>query len=199
VSSRDESLAHGSRVLKRVPIPRKHPGILSKNGILAEVRAFIAGWAILGVLVLLGKAVWQLVPLALETGPLSPGQVALGVGWIGFMLYAEGYRGFQKAFSPRVVARALHLSRNPHWIHVLLAPAYAMGLIHAAPRRLVVSWLLLVALAAIVLLVRKVPQPYRGIIDAGVVLGLAWGIGSILCFAVRALFGRAPRIDLDLP
>jgi len=39
--------------------------------------------------------------------------------------------------------------------------------------------------------VRRLAQPWRGIIDAGVVVGLAWGVGSVVYYALR---GRATHV-----
>ena len=44
------------------------------------------------------------------------------------------------------------------------------------------SFLVTSAIIILVLLVRLLPQPWRGIIDAGVVLGLLLGIASIVYF-----------------
>jgi len=44
------------------------------------------------------------------------------------------------------------------------------------------------------------PQPWRGIVDAGVVLGLSLGIVSVLYWFFKALTGRWYHpIPLDLP
>lgn len=150
-------------------------------------RIGILAWAVGGVLALFAQAVWKLAPRAWEawTGPLRPGEVVFGIAWILFMAFAEGYRGFQKAFSPRLVARARHLADHPSGLLVLIAPLYAMALARASPRRLAVSWGLLVLIVAIVVFVQRLPQPWRGLIDAGVVVGLAWGMASILAFLAR--------------
>lgn len=160
-------------------------------------KRIIVIWALTGVLALLARAIWALAPRAWEAWPrLSGWQIAVTLAWTAFMLVGEGYRGFQKAFSPRVVARARHLAEHPRWYFVILAPAYAMGLLHARPKRLAVSWALVVGIALLVILVSRLAQPWRGMVDTGVVAGLAWGAASILVYAVR----RGPiGIDLDLP
>ena len=49
----------------------------------------------------------------------------------------------------------------------------------------------LILLAIIV--VRQLPQPWRGIVDLGVVIGLAWGLVSFLYMSALALAqGRYP-------
>lgn len=163
---------------------------------------WIAAWAIAGVVLLLIQALYRLTPRALEPlreGTLSGLQLVLYVGFFLFSLYAEGYRGFQKAFVPRTVARAFHLSQNPSPLSVLFAPAYAMALLHATRRRLVVSWVIFVTVTLCVLFVRYLPPTYRSIIDAGVVGGLSWGLLSLVYASVQAFRGDVPSVGMDLP
>jgi hypothetical protein len=112
--------------------------------------------------------------------------------WVAFNAYAEGYVGFHQKFSPRVVGRALELGRNPTFLRVILAAPYCMGLFAAPRRTLLSSWILVVAIAALVVLVRHVPQPWRGVIDAGVVVGLALGVLSVLAHFLRAVTRPRP-------
>ena len=121
------------------------------------------------------------------------------MGWLGFMAYFEGYRGFQKAFAPRVVARTQYLARNPTALELLLAPMFAMGLIRATKKRLLVSWWLLIGVTFLVLMVRLLPQPWRGLVDAGVVLGLSWGCLAIVAWCVATWRGIENPISRDLP
>ena len=166
---------------------------LSTSGVL------IATWGVLGVLALLGNAMYRLAPLAwepLENGMLSGWVLGLYIFSVVFNAYAEGYRGFHKAYSPRVVARAIHLGHHPKPLHVLLAPVFCMALFHATRKRLIISWTLLVAIVAVVILIRQLAQPWRGIVDAGVVVGLGWGSLSIIVLYLRAVFrGEVPEHD----
>jgi hypothetical protein len=159
----------------------------------------IAVWGVGGVILVLAQALWRLTPYALEpivSGMLGPAELALYLAWILFNAYAEGYRGFQRAFSPRVVARAFHLARHPKPLHVLLAPVYCMALFHASRRRLVAAWVLVALIVAVVAFVRRLPQPWRGIIDGGVVIGLLWGALSIvILFAIALLRNEVPPDD----
>ncbi|HMJ15770.1 MAG TPA: hypothetical protein VK524_30345, partial [Polyangiaceae bacterium] len=159
-------------------------------------------WGVLGVVALLGQAIWRMLPLALE--PIRKHQlggfhIGVYVAWVAFSVYAEGYRAFQLRFSPRVVARALHLAKNPRPLHVLLAPAFCMGLLHATRRRLIVAWVSVIAIVSVVIVVRGVPQPWRGIIDGGVVVALVWGVASILYFLGRVLAGGTFEYPSDVP
>lgn len=158
-------------------------------------------WGLGGVCLLLGSAVVRLTPRALE--PLSAGMgplewAAFG-GSIVFMAYTEGYKGFQLAFSPRVVARALYLRAHPRPLHVVLAPLFCMALFHASRVRLIVAWAVLAGVVTLVWIVRGFAQPWRGIVDAGVVVGLTWGVAAILVFAVRGLRGRRLPVGPGLP
>jgi hypothetical protein len=164
--------------------------------------AAAAAWGIAGVFLIIGRAVARLAPMALDglatTGLSVWNWIALA-GWVAFMGYFEGYKGFQRAFSPRVVARALHLAKNPRPLHALLAPLYVMGLIHASRRRLITSWTLVTVMVGLVIGVRVIAQPWRGLIDVGVIFGLVWGLVAIAAFLVAALRGNLPGGALDLP
>ncbi|AKT36697.1 hypothetical protein [Chondromyces crocatus] len=159
-------------------------------------------WGVGGVVLLLGEAILRLGSLGVEmlrTHTLSTGQYALLAVWTVLICYAEGYRGFQQRFSPRVVARALHIASNPRPHLVLLAPLVCMGFLHATRRLLIVSWGLLVGIVALVVMIRFLPPVYRGIVDVGVALALTWGTVAILVYLVRALAGKAPPISPDVP
>jgi hypothetical protein len=159
-------------------------------------------WSVGGVLGLLLQAIVRLLPRALE--PIQDGSLdlAAGLAYAASVLglaYSEGYRGFQQRFSPRAVARALHLAGNPRPHLVALAPLFAMGLIHASRRRLIGSWLLLLGIVGLIVLVSMLEQPWRGAVDAGVVVGLSWGMLATLAFMIRAFQGAPPEVDPDLP
>jgi hypothetical protein len=161
----------------------------------------IVCWAVGGVVLLLVQALNRLTPhamVALENG-LTPFQWAVTIFWTLVNAYAEGYRGFQKAFSPRVIARSVHLARNPRPLFVLLAPLYAMALFHARRKRIIVAWVLVVVIVGLVMTVRHLPQPWRGIIDVGVVAGLLWGTLSIAWFFGAAVFAGTVPPDESQP
>jgi hypothetical protein len=161
----------------------------------------IVFWGIGGVALLLLQAILRLAPLALE--PLSRGLGTLEsvtyASWVGFSVYAEGYRGFQRAFVPRVVARAFYLARSPRPIFAMLAPVFCMALIHARPRRLVASWALFAFIVVAVIFIRRLPYPWRGILDGGVVAGLGYGLVCLCVAGARALAGEPQDHALDLP
>ncbi len=148
-----------------------------------------AVWGLAGVLALLVSATLRLSPRAVDafSYPLAWYHwLALFIIVFG-MAYAEGYKGFQQAFSPRTAARARYLRDNPQIGHVLFAPFFCMGYFHATRRRKITSITLTLGIIVLIILVSFTSQPWRGIIDAGVVAGLVWGIASLLVFSGRAL------------
>jgi hypothetical protein len=164
--------------------------------VIVGKQLIIATWGIVGVVALLARALLALTPLALEpilSGSLGKWHWALLLVWVVTNAYAEGLVGFHQKFSPRTVDRALYLGKNPTFGRVLLGPAFCMGLFHATRRTKIVSWTLLVVVVSLVALMRRLAQPWRGIIDAGVVVGLAIGVVSLCWLFVQAvLTGRDP-------
>lgn len=116
-----------------------------------------------------------------------------------FMAYSEGYKGFQLGFAPRIAARARHLVDHPRLLHVLLAPLFCMGYFHTTRRRLISVYVLTVCIVILVFLFHQLSQPWRGILDAGVVVGLSWGICSLLWFSVKAAVSEVFDYSPELP
>ncbi len=160
-------------------------------------------WGVLGIAALLVHSLRRLLPAALEGlgADLSVLGWSVTAVWLVAMAYFEGYRGFQRGFAPRVVARATELARAPRPLHVVLAPFYCMSLFHAPRRRVIVSWALVVTITALVLVMPLVGQPARGLIDAGVVVGLGWGLAALLVRAAYGLFGglSVPSLSTMVP
>jgi hypothetical protein len=158
-------------------------------------------WGVLGVSLVVLEAAARLLRFAYDTlraRELGPWETAFFVVFLVFILYAEGYRGFQKRFSPRTVARAAHLALHPRALPVLLAPIYCMALFGTTRRRLVASWLLVAGIVSLVLLVRLLPSTYRALVDAGVGCALVWGIVSMGVYSVLALRGRPMPVPPDV-
>ncbi|WP_437964215.1 hypothetical protein WMF04_31445 [Sorangium sp. So ce260] len=165
-------------------------------------RLAVVLWGVLGVVAVLIEAIYRLGATAvriLTTHDLTTGQLILLAAWTVVIAYFEGYRGFQQRFSPRVIARALHLAEHRRPLHVALAPLYCMALFHTTRRRLIATWVLIAGIVALILLVRQMSPPYRAIVDAGVAFALAWGTASILVYLARGLAGRPPAIAADVP
>ena len=148
-----------------------------------------AVWGIAGIAALLGYAVWRLAGVAADAWnhDFYVHHWLVLAAHVAFMAWSEGYRGFQQSFSPRLVARAKYLMAHPRPAHVLLAPLFCMGYFHTTRRRMISVYALTVFIVVLVVAVRWLPQPWRGIVDAGVVVGLTWGLISMAAFTLKAL------------
>lgn len=159
-----------------------------------------AVWGIAGFSLLLGYCLLRLGPIALEafSQPFRWYHWAVLLLNIIFMAYSEGYRGFQKGLSPRVAARARYLVYHPNLLHVLLGPLFCLGYFYTSKRRQRAVIALTLGIIMLILLVGRLDQPWRGIIDAGVVVGLSWGLVSLLIFSVMAFtqieFSYSPEV-----
>lgn len=152
---------------------------------------------------ILASAIKRLAPIAIEplkARDLTLVQWALYAGTMAFFAYAEGFKAFQHKFSPLVVRRAMSL-REPSAsiLQKVLAPFYSMGLFHATRKRKIVSWSVSAGVFVIVGIVKRLPYPWRSIVDAGVCVGLSWGSASLAAIYVKALTGSPPTIDPELP
>jgi hypothetical protein len=154
-----------------------------------------AWWGILGVVAFLGFAVFRLLPYALEltSYPLTWFHSLMIVISIVFMAHSEGYRGFQRSFSPRVARRAADLRAAPTALNALFAPIYCMGFYAASRRVMYTVYAITTIIVILVLIMRTVEQPWRGIIDAGVVVGLSWGTIATLLLGMQAM--RSPAMQ----
>ncbi len=151
-----------------------------------------AVWGIAGLTLILVRGLSSVWPYVgeLEFGSFGwPEWLGLLISLV-FMGYAEGYKGFQLRFSPRVGARALYLKKNPTPVRIIFAPFFCMGFFHAAKARKITAYAVTTMVILLIILVRRLPQPWRGIIDAGVLFGLGWGLISVWIYSVKALCGK---------
>ena len=162
---------------------------------------FGALWGVVGVVCILSMAITRLGAVAFEALQME----LTAIHWLVlvvnavFMVHAEGYKGFQRGFSPRVIARARHVMHAPTFVTVILAPLFCMSFFGATRVRLLTTYALTSAIVTLVLLFQYIPQPWRGVLDFGIVAGLTWGVLSLLAFAARALAGHAPDVSPELP
>ena len=159
-------------------------------------------WGVGGVLILLLFAIYRLAPmaLALEGASMKITHWACLAFSISYMAYAEGIKGFHQGFAPRLVKRALYLKQNPNISHVIFAPFFCMGYFYATKKRQITSLGLTGLIVCFVILVRLISQPWRGILDAGVVTGLTIGCGSILYFLyLSTIRAETISISADFP
>lgn len=158
-------------------------------------------WGVAGVSLLLSFAVYRLTVVAIDAFafPFQWYHWLVLFGNIAFMAHSEGYKGFQKGFSPRVAARARYLKYNPRLSHVLVAPLFCMSYFFATRKRLVITYTLTLGIVLLVIIFHQISQPWRGILDAGVVVGLSWGIASLIWFAFAALGTGEYEASAEVP
>ena len=157
-------------------------------------------WGVVGVIALLSMAIYRLAGVSLDSFRFDyewHHWAVLGANVV-FMCYTEGYRGFQLAFAPRTAARARYIRDNPTPIRMVLAPLFCMGYFHSTRRRVISTYGLTVGIVVLVIAFHQLSQPWRGLLDIGVVSGLVWGVISLIWFSFAALgpgdFGHSPEL-----
>jgi len=174
----------------------------SKRLDMNRVMVLLGGaWGFFGMIVLLLFAIWRLAVLALEgyhVGYQGIHWALLAINTL-MMSYFEGYRGFQRAFSPRFAARLRYLIQHPKVVHLLLAPAFCAGFFFTTRRRQLSAYILSLTIVGFVLVFQQLDQPWRGTFDVGVVVGLTWGVVSLSASCANAL--RLPHypVSPELP
>ena len=182
-----------SRSILKIQQVQKHLG--STIGNLAAI------WGVAGACTVLGFAIFRMAGHVVEGfGQLLHAiHYVVMVPWLFFMLYREGYKGFQKGYSPRVAARANYLRTHATPLRTIFAPLFCMGFFDSTKKRKIVIWILLLGIATLVILFQFIPQPWRGVLDLGVVLGLSWGVAATLFFFFKYWFGDASEADPEMP
>ena len=168
------------------------------TNVLARLGAI---WGIGGIVVALVFSVFRLAGASLEAFQYSWDwrHWTVLVLNTAFMAHSEGYKGFQKSLAPRVVARARVLLDNPPLFRLLLAPLFCMGYFHTTRRRLISVYVLTIGIGALIAAFQYISQPWRGLLDCGVVVGLSWGIVSIGVVTVKAWVEPDTTQEADLP
>ncbi|KAG5192340.1 hypothetical protein JKP88DRAFT_351952 [Tribonema minus] len=165
-----------------------------------------SSWGVLSVLAIFANAARRLGPVAIEPlqmsdkGGLTTVQWVCYAGCTALIGYMKGERAIRRKFSRHVVQRALTLDQGEATpLRVLLAGPYSMGLFRANRRRKASSWGMLVAAVGIIKVIKKMPYPWRSIVDAGVLAGLCWGGGAVAYYWVRSWSGINPGVDPQMP
>lgn len=148
----------------------------------------VAIWALAVVLATFVEAIHRLGARAIATiaAGLSPVEWVVLVVVVAVFVWGEGHRALQRRFAPRVVARAYEAgekARGP--LAVLVAPLSCLSLVGADRRALARAWGGVALIVLAVLIVRAMPEPWRGIVDAGVSAALLWGAVALVVEAVR--------------
>ena len=160
-----------------------------------------AVWGVMGLSLLLGWAVFRMALHAMELPSLALEWyhwLVLVVNTL-FMAYSEGYKGFQLGASPRVAARVKYLYENPRLLHVVFAPLFCASYFYTTKRRQMARFILTAMIILLILIVSQFTQPWRGIVDVGVVVGLIWGILSMLVLTAQAMFSDNFAYSAELP
>ena len=69
---------------------------------------------------------------------------------------------------------------------LVFAPFFCLGFFDAERKRIIFIVCITLGIVLIVKLVENIPMPWRGMLDAGVVVGLAWGLISMVLFSIKA-------------
>ena len=146
-------------------------------------------WALVGVSLLFFFAIQRLGSRGIDTlatglTPFQWGMLALSVFVFG---YGEGVLALERRWVPRLIDRADELALECNPFYQWVAPLYGMSLVGAARKEMIRSWGLVLAILGAVVLVGRLPVPWRGIIDLGVAAALTWGLVAI------ARAARPPR------
>lgn len=161
-------------------------------------------WGAGAVVLSLLDAIYRLskfVREGMHLGLLTPAMLLATLLWTVVIVYYEGVRGFRDALAPRMAARLWLLAQRNNrgdWLTKLLAPAHALSLFDSSTKRKRISWALLLFVIAMILVVRKLPQPYRAVIDVGVVLALAYGAWCIVKECIAAVRNGGGRVDAEM-
>jgi len=157
-------------------------------------------WAIVGFSLLILFAITRLGAISLD----SLNYEFQWFHWLALlasvviMAYSEGYKGFQLKFSPRFAARCHHLRYNPTALHMILAPLFCMGFFHTTRTRKIATFALTLMILCFIQIAHFLPQPWRGILDLGVVTGLVWGLLSLYANLIKAFgpddFNHPPEL-----
>ena len=104
-----------------------------------------------------------------------------------FLGYAEGYKGFQLSFSPRVAQRLKLVFKNPSFVNVALSPLFCMGFFGISKKRMKITYILTITIIFLIIIIERISEPWRGIIDTGVLVGLSWGLLSFWFFCLKPI------------
>ena len=104
-----------------------------------------------------------------------------------FLGYAEGYKGFQLSFSPRAAQRLKLVFKNPSFVNVVLSPLFCMGFFGISKKRMKITYILTITIIFLIIIIERISEPWRGIIDTGVLVGLSWGLLSFWFFCLKPM------------
>ena len=142
-----------------------------------------------GVVAIFSSAIYRLYPHVQE----SMSYEFSALNWIVLAVYllvmivGKGYFALHRGFVPRVIDRSELLIENGKLIDKILAPLYCMGFFKAPRKRMIISYVMIFIIVSFIVSASKISQPWRGIIDLGVIVGLSLGILSLLFLGFNKL------------
>ena len=144
-------------------------------------------WAIVVVLGVLLFAVFRLAQHSWVALQMPLGWLEYSVLLINtlFMAYSEGYKGFHLSFAPRFAARVKYVYQQGQGVQLWLSPLFCFGYFGTTKAKQVVAFALTILLICVIVLMGYMPQPWRGVVDAGVVVGLSIGVLSMLYWLLQ--------------
>lgn len=156
-------------------------------------RTLGATWAYAGVVLLFANAVIRLGArgvAAMRSG-LEPVEWTALIALTVVFVYGEGVRALQRRWVPHVFARIRKLRALPVVRYHVLGPLYAMSLVGAPRRTMLLAWTGVIGIVGAVIVVSRFADPWRGITDFAVSAALAWALGALLLGA-QALRESSP-------
>ncbi|MCK5050497.1 MAG: hypothetical protein KAS53_02065, partial [Candidatus Cloacimonetes bacterium] len=149
-------------------------------------------YSIGGVIAIFSSAIFRLYPHVREgfSFELTTLNWVVLIAYLAVMIVAKGYFALHCSFVPRVINRSELLVENGKLIDRLLAPLYCMGFFKAPKKRIIISYAMLLLIIAFIVSASKISQPWRGIIDLGVIVGLSLGILSLLFLGINKLISK---------
>ncbi|MCA9494623.1 MAG: hypothetical protein KC621_32065 [Myxococcales bacterium] len=162
------------------------------------MRALVYGWSVGGVVLLCASAAFRLGLRGIDgwAHATDPQRYA-GLAWIAWMLVSAAWPGFHRQFAPRVAIRSAKLADEPLGPVALLGPLVAIGFVRATGKRRAIAVGLVTGIVAMSIGATFLPEPWRGLLDLGVAIAVASGVGSLLWFGARTWLGRPPPVDPD--
>lgn len=155
--------------------------VFQSHAAQSNVSSGVAVWAAVAVAATFVEAIYRLGIRALDT--IEAGLTLEQWGWLVSAMvgltYVEGYRALQQRFIPRVVERAFSLEGSGNRTQKMFAPLFALSLIGAERWVLIRAWFSVALIIGAVFIVRSLPTPWRGIIDAAVAMALLWGLVAL--------------------
>jgi uncharacterized membrane protein YjdF len=157
------------------------------------MRKLIYIYSIGGVIFIFSSAIFRLFPHVKEgfSYSLSNFQWIVLILYLMIMIVGKGYFALHRSFVPRVISRAELLTKKANLLDRLLAPLFCMGFIKAPLKRMIISYTMLFFIILFIISASRIAQPWRGIIDLGVIVGLSLGIVSLIIIGFGVIKKRA--------